>query len=183
MYIKQWISKQILQKLSALPIWVRWTHHNEGSSHCEECLSLDGCWFLGNNVPIAPHHPHCHCTLDPVDCSLVESNVATYSDYGKFDPYLFNTRNGYTHNKEKLFAKWGYTVEDAQWLQAEIEKQAREKYLSGDYELGKLNGRGQRISIRIVIPNRNGVTNVSFLTGWMVKPDGKIRLVTPYGGK
>ena len=91
--------------------------------------------------------------------------------------------HGYTHNKEKLFAKWGYTVEDAQWLQAEIEKQAREKYLSGEYKLGKLNEQGQRISIRITIPNRNGITNVSFLTGWMVEPGGKLRLNTPYGGK
>jgi len=25
--------------------------------------------------------------------------------------------------------------------------------------------------------------NVSFITGWMVYPNGKIQLITPYGGK
>ena len=183
MYFKRWVTKQILQKLSSLPLWVCWTHHNEGNTHCEDCLRLDGCWFEGDNTPISPHHPHCHCTLDPIDYSLVEANAAAYSDYSKFDPYLFNTKNGYTHNKEKLFQKWGYSVTDAPWLQKEIEKQALEQYLLGNYVLGKLDIRGQRLSIRITIPNRNASTDVSFLTGWMLKPGGKLKLNTPYGGK
>ena len=36
-----------------------------------------------------------------------------------------------------------------------IERQAREKYLSGDYKLGTLNFAGQRISIRVTIPRRD----------------------------
>ena len=86
-------------------------------------------------------------------------------------------------NKEKLFIEWGYTVEDARWLQAEIERQAREKYISGEYALGRLNWNGQRISIRITIPRKDGSGEVSFITGWMVEPNGKLRLTTPYGGK
>ena len=70
----------------------------------------------------------------------------------------------------------------AKWLQAEIERQAREKYVAGDYKLGKLDIRGQRISIRVTIPRKNALGNVSFLTGWMVLPNGKIKLNTPYGG-
>ena len=105
MYFKRWVTKQILQKLSSLPLWVCWTHHNEGNTHCEDCLRLDGCWFEGDNTPIIPHHPHCHCTLDPIDYSLVEANAAAYSDYSKFDPYLFNTKNGYTHNSDGLDVK------------------------------------------------------------------------------
>ena len=58
--------------------------------------------------------------------------------------------------KEKLFLEWGYTVEDALWLQSEIERQAHEKYLSGDYVLGKLDKNGQRIDIRITIGRRDG---------------------------
>jgi len=53
----------------------------------------------------------------------------------------------------------------------------------GNYELGKLNFQGQRISIRVTIPRKNGAGDVSFITGWMVKPEGKIKLTTPYGGK
>ena len=110
-------------------------------------------------------------------------NASTVSDYRKFDPYLFNTNGLQTHNKEKLFTEWGYTVEDARWLQAKIERQAREKYIAGEYILGKLNWNGQRISIRITIPRKDGSGDVTFITGWMVEPNGKLRLTTPYGGK
>lgn len=105
--------------------------------------------------------------------------AAAYSDYSEFDPYLFNTHGGYTHNKEKLFAQWGYTVADARWLQIEMGRQAFEKYLSGDYILGKLDETGQRISIRIEIPRKDGSGTVSFISGWMLEPGGKLRLTTP----
>ena len=71
----------------------------------------------------------------------------------------------------------------SKWLQQELERQCLEKYISGEYELGKLNEEGQRISIRVEIPHKNSSGNVSFMTGWMVHPDGHIRLTTPYGGK
>ena len=105
--------------------------------------------------------------LGPMDApfAVVFGNVSVYSDYGKFDPYLFNTTGLQTHNKEKLFKEWGYTVDDARWLQAEIERQGRERYLSGQYELGKLNMFGQRINIRVTIPRKNGFGDISFVTG------------------
>ena len=68
-------------------------------------------------------------------------------------------------------------------MQSEIERQAREKYTAGEYTLGKLNWNGQGISIRITIPRKDGSGEVSFITGWMVEPNGKLRLTTPYGGK
>ena len=74
-------------------------------------------------------------------------------------------------------------VLDAGWLQAEIERQAKERYIAGKYTLGKLNWNGQRISIRVIIPRRDGTGEVSFITGWMVEPGGKLRMTTPYGGK
>lgn len=69
------------------------------------------------------------------------------------------------------------------WLQKELERQALEKYLTGDYTLGKLDRYGQRISIRVTIPRKKGIGDVSFITGWMAEPNGKLRLTTPYGGK
>ena len=110
-------------------------------------------------------------------------NATAYSDYSKFDPYLFNTTGIYPHKKEKLFKQWGYTVDDAKWLQAEMERQAREKYISGEYELGKLNAFGQRINIVIEIPRKDKEGTVTFVSGWMVEPNGKLKLNTPYGGK
>lgn len=181
-YHKQWIASLVVQK-SAVPSWVKWVHQSEGKTHCEECLKLDGCWFLKENAPTWPHHPYCHCILEPIDYAVVLLDAATHSDYSKFDPYLFNTQGRHPHGKEKLFGEWGYTVDDARWLQAEIENQALEKYLAGDYTLGKLDKQGQRINIRITISRKDGTGDVSFITGWMAMPDGKLLLNTPYGGK
>ena len=181
MYYKTCIGA--VQKAEEQPSWVKWTRHSEGKTHCEECLRLDSCWFLEGNVPPCPHHPYCHCTLDPIPYASVFGNVSVYSDYGKFDPYLFDTTGLQTHNKEKLFKEWGYTVDDAGWLQVEIERQAKERYIAGKYTLGKLNWNGQRVSIRVIIPRRDGTGEVSFITGWMVEPGGKLRMTTPYGGK
>ena len=61
------------------------------------------------------------------------NSALTYSDYGKFDPFLFDSDGRHPNGKRQLFEEWGYTVDDARWLQAGIERQAREKYISGDY--------------------------------------------------
>ncbi len=170
-------------KSTGFPQWVQWIHHDEGKTHCEVCLKLHGCYFTEDRHPPCPHHPFCHCTLEPIDFAIVRMNAVAKSDYRKYDPYLFNTPGTYTHNKEKLFFKWGYTVEDAAWLQAEIERQGLEKYLAGDYQLGVLNDQGQHISIRVTIIRRDTGNVVSFETGWMARPNGRIQLATPYGGK
>lgn len=64
-----------------------------------------------------------------------------------------------------------------------MERQAREKYISGEYTLGKLNIFGQRTNIVIEIPRKDGSGTVTFTSGWMVEPNGKLKLNTPYGGK
>ena len=183
MVYKRCTGSILLRKSGDDPEWVQWTHHNEGKTHCEECLKLDGCWFEKYHTPTWPHHPFCHCTLDPIEYAIVCEKAAAHSDYSKFDPNLFNTTGKYPHTKEKLFEMWGYTVVDAKWLQSEMERQAREKYIKGDYILGKLDKDGQRISIRIEIPRKDGTGTVSFVSGWMAQPNGELRLITPYGGK
>ncbi len=163
--------------------WVQWVHRQYGKSHCETCLKLDNCWFLDDKKPKLPQHFFCHCITENVPYETVKREAVSVADYSKFDPYLFNSSHTYTHNKEKMFESWGYTVVDAAWMQAEIGRQGQEKYVQGEYELGLLNAQGQRINIRVEIPRKDGSGTVSFVTGWMVYPEGKIRLVTPYGGK
>ena len=68
-------------------------------------------------------------------------------------------------------------------MQQEFERQGLEKYINGDYTLGRLNEKGQRISIRVEIPRKDQAGAVSFITGWKVHPNGEIRLTTPYGGR
>ena len=130
-----------------------------------------------------PHHEKCHCRLEAINYLVVLMNASAYSNYRKFDPYLFDPNNFYKHGKNKAFESWGYSVDDGKWLQAEMERQAREKYTAGDYSLGKLDAWGQRINIVVEIPRKDGSGVVTFTSGWMVEPNGKIKLNTPYGGE
>lgn len=170
-------------KTPTAPQWKKWIHRNLSDNHCPECLMIDGCWFLKEKTPKWPHHPFCHCILEDIPYNDVLTKGSSDSAYSKFDPYLFDTKGEYGHGKDKLFKSWGYSVEDAKYLKSGIEKQALEKYISGNYELGKLNDKGQRISIRIEIARKDIGSKVSFITGWMVFPNGHIQLITPLGGK
>ena len=106
MYYKQSTGAVIVRKSISNASWVKWVHHSQGLNCCQECVRLNGCLFLGSKAPTWPHHPNCHCTLDPVDYSEVLLIATAQCDYSKFDPYLFNTTGLYTHTKEKLFAQW-----------------------------------------------------------------------------
>ena len=72
---------------------------------------------------------------------------------------------------------------DSQHLQQEFIKQAKLAYSVSDYELGKLDKYGQRINIAITLKRKDKNEYVTFYSGWMVYPNGKIILNTPYGGK
>lgn len=165
------------------PEWIEWMHISQGKTHCVDCLVLDGCWFEKSQMPKLPQHPRCHCIALTLPFSMVEEQAEAESAYSKFDPYLFDVKGEYGHGKNKMFESWGYTVEDSTFLQTEMEKQARQKYIWGDYVLGKLNDKGQRINIRVKLDRKDGQGEVSFITGWMVQPDGHIKMNTPYGGK
>lgn len=183
-YIKKWFAS--ISKETNTPVstqWVKWIHNFVGSTHCFRCVRLNDCWFNSSNMPEMPLHDRCHCYTESIPYNQVLAEAKSESDYSKFDPYLFNRDSKYTHGKEKLFEKWGYTIDDAKWLQEEVERQCREKYISGKYTLGVLNHNGQRISIRVSIPRKDTGESVSFITGWMLYPDGRIKLTTPYGGK
>ena len=72
---------------------------------------------------------------------------------------------------------------DSAYLQQEFERQALIAYSTGNYELGLLNEYGQRIYVNIKLKNKTINAEISCLSVWMVYPNGKIVLVTPYGGK
>ena len=166
---------------SGIQPWAEWKHVPRGKTHCKTCLRLDKCWFIKTNMPQLPQHEYCHCTSVPKSALRVRSQAAARSEYSKYDPYLFDPKGAYKHGKDKLFRLWGYTEADALWLKEEIERQGLENYLAGNYMLNKLNESGQRINIVITIPRKDKEGVASFTTGWMVEPQGKIRLVTPYG--
>ena len=82
-----------------------------------------------------------------------------------------------------MFIKWGYDIINIEYLIQEYIRQAEEKYASGNFQFGKLNEYGQRISIAIELWRKDRKEKVEFKSGWMVYPDGNIQLTTPYGGE
>ena len=180
MYYKQSTGSILVRKSADNSSWVEWVHHSEGKTHCPECIKLDGCFFTEAEHPPCPYHPFCHCTLERIDYAVVLTNATVDSKYSKYDVYLFNTLGTYNNHKADLFRLWGYNVDDVPWMKKEWERQAFEKYIAGDYKLNLLDDWGQRINIRIEIPRKDTGEIVSFMSGWMVYPNGKLQLATPY---
>ena len=82
-----------------------------------------------------------------------------------------------------MFESWGYSIIDSEELKNMIEKQAQLSYSIGEYNLGKLNEYGQRINVVIELKRKNKDGSITFYSGWMVYPNGRIVLTTPYGRK
>lgn len=177
--------------------WVKWTHNwyspaynnaqkmlNIASSilsfgkHCSICLNINGCCFPINNMPEYPLHENCHCRLIEVH------NIAATAicDINKFEKYVFNEDNKINKGKKALFESLGYAKIDSVYLQNEFTEQAKIKYLNGDFILGLLDIYGQRITIEIVLPRKDKIGIFKFKAGFIVYPDGEIKLTTPYAG-
>ena len=174
--------------------WVRWVH--EGSivagnnlikivnvylgaitKHCSRCLNLNGCCFVSDNMPPIPLHINCHCKIEQIDYIDINSTCSI----SKFTNYLFDKL--LATSKKELFESWGFSILDSDNLKKEFEKQANLAYLTGDYTLGILDFYGQTVSIKINLSRKDGKGDVSFISGWMVYPNGRLVLTTPYGGK
>lgn len=145
------------------------------SKHCAVCLNINGCCFVIDKCPKQPLHPNCHCYIVDVEPITAQAECPIE----KIRDYIFLRDN----NKKVLFQSWGYSIIHSEEIRKELEKQARSVYSIGDYLLGVLNEYGQRISINISLKRKDKAESVAFLTGWMVYPNGKIVLTTPYGGK
>ena len=174
--------------------WVKWVHDGTKpadtsaeksanvlkgalSKHCAMCLNLNGCCFVEEKCPPKPLHPNCHCyTIDiPSITAIANCPIEKFTKY-VFVPSLID-------DKKQLFELWGYDIMDSQYLQQEFIKQAKLAYSVGDYELGLLNEYGQRINIAITLKRKDKNEYVTFRSGWMVYPNGKIVLTTPCGRK
>ncbi len=170
-------------KAPTAPNWIKWLHRNLSENHCEECLKLDGDYFLKEKAPKHPHHLYCHCVLEPISYDTVLKNAKAESSINKYVNYLFSPEYCEKNGKNGLFMDWGFTIDDSEYLLKENENQALEKYINGDYILGRLDKYGQRINIKCSIPRKDTKETATYTTAWMVCPNGKIRLITPYGGK
>ena len=175
--------------------WVKWIHHGSAPArtatekkmnviksaifpkHCASCLNMNGCCFIKDKSPENPLHDNCHCYYEEIGIP----DVQVTSAMEKYTNYIFSIGND--GGKNALFGAWGYSVYDADYLKSEIERQAKLAYQCGDYILGSRNEYGQRINIVVQLETKHTGEKVSFVSGWMSYPDGKLVLITPYGGK
>lgn len=176
--------------------WVQWIHEGTNPAttnaektmnialsvlisgkHCAKCMNINGCCFPRNNMPEYPLHPNCHCKIEPIDriWAIAECSI------DKFEKYIFDPISNL--GKKDLFESWGYAKIDSQWLKQEFERQAKEKYESGNFTLSKSDDYGQRIDIEIELPRKDKIGTVKLISGWMVYPNGRIQLTTPYAGR
>ena len=173
--------------------WVKWVH--EGSKpantsaeknahaisidnkHCATCKNLNGFYFAAGKYPEIPLHPKCHCYT----VNIPQPELKTECPIEKFTKYVFVP--SLISDKKQLFELLGYDIMDSEYLQQEFITQARLAYLVGDYELGLLNEYGQRINVVITLKRKDKNEHVTFRSGWMVYPNGKIILTTPFGRK
>lgn len=172
--------------------WVKWVHERTKpaesnaeksvnvlvgaiSKHCAMCLNLNGCCFVEEKCPPKPLHPKCHCFC--VDIPSITAKAECPIE--KFTKYIFANGN----SKKDLFESWGYSIMDSGYLQQEFIKQAKLAYSVGNYELDRRDDYGQRINIEIKLKRKDKEGYATFQSGWMVYPNGKIILTTPYGDK
>lgn len=154
--------------------------------HCLRCTALSGCYFAKYNMPgdinntYGLLHSHCHCYIENVSNSTLIYNVNTVCPIEKFTEYIFADK--YADNgKRDLFEMLGFNIEDSYELKNEFEKQAKEKYMHGNYVLKNLDIYGQNINIPILI-HKNG-RSIEFISGWKVYPEGLLNCNTPMGDK
>jgi len=171
--------------------WIEWDHMNIPNdpiwfrdlirmlmallNHCLVCTALDGCYFFKNNMPKMPQHSRCDCRTKYITKQTLKNNIEAHCPIEKFTNYIF-TDIQKSKGKITIFESLGFNINDSSDLKKEFEKQAELKYLSNQYELGLLDYHGQRIKIEI------NLKNISFISGWMIKPNGKLINTTPFGG-
>ena len=110
------------------------------------------------------------------------STLNATASTAKFSEYIF--KQGATHGKDAVFSALGYSAEDSAQLAEIYATQATAKYAQGAYTLGNLDKWGQRINITIDLAGQgNASGKISrLISGWMINPDGTIRLITPFSG-
>ncbi len=132
-------------------------------------LFIDG----EKTFPSYPHHLHCHCEK----ISDSPYSVSTFCDIRKFIEFEF-----IKPDKKPYMDKMGFDISQSEYLKNEFEQQAKVKYMSGDYEIKKLDENGQRINILVEVANNFGELK-KLISGWMVRSQGLITCNTPIGDK
>ena len=173
------IAEWLLQSLRAKREdgWVKWIA--QWNDWQDDCDKFNGCYFNVKQMPQHPQHYHCQCRLEEIPKPIPNVTARATCDIRKFTGYVFNEEKN--KGKKKLFEGWGYTIEDSAYLQQLYIEQALQKYCDGQYALKGTNG--YAVSIEIVIDIQTPYKGIIHIkTGWVLLPNGEIKLSTPFSG-
>ena len=130
-------------------------------------------------MPKYPQHRNCQCRLEKIAKPIPYITANATCDIRKFTEYVFSDK--YDDGKKELFERWGYTIEDSEYLQQLYISQAIQKYCDGDYIFKGAGKQYGRIEIVIDLTTKDGGI-LKIKTGWSLYPKGEIKLSTPFSG-
>lgn len=112
----------------------------------------------------------------------MENAVRVIADPRKFSEYIF--KENADHGKDVIFKSLGYTKLHSDNLAETYRNKGAEKFEKKDFRPGKKDRYGQRITIEIALPGIGKAEGKTayILSGWMLLPEGGIRLLTPFTG-
>jgi filamentous hemagglutinin len=107
-----------------------------------------------------------------------EASGPVTADPAKFGNYAFESP------KAAIFESYGYSAADSEELASAFEEQAAEKIEAGEFTVGTSDQYGQRITVDVKLEGQGDAEGRSTVikTGWIIEPDGSVRLVTPFTG-
>ncbi len=147
---------------------------DENTKTCALCVALNDTVFKNNNKP-EYYHPNCKCKTKEYNLKEVKLDFPLR----KITNYLF-----VKPDKRAIMESMGYYPEDAEYVYNLIAQNAKNKFLKGDYSLGLLNDKGQKVNIVLEIKGK-GIKKgkvYKFKTGWTAYPYGCLHNNTPHGG-
>lgn len=157
--------------------WIVWIA--QPNDWQDDCDKFNGCYFIVKQMPEYPQHVNCQCKINKINKPIPDITAKAICDVRKFTEYVFDEERN--NGKKKIFESLGYTIEDSEYLQTLYQRLGVEKYCAGEYAF---KGTGQyypRIEIVIELPTKNGGKQ-KIKTGWVLLPQGEIRLSTPFTG-
>ena len=147
---------------------------DETTRTCALCVALNDTVFKNDNKP-EYYHPNCKCKIKEYNLQEVKLDFPLK----KITEYLF-----VKPDKRAIMESMGYYPEDAEYIYNLMVQNAKDKFLKGDYSLGLLNDKGQKVNIVLEIKGKGIKKGKTYKikTGWTAWPYGCLHNNTPHGG-
>jgi len=165
------------------------------NGHCWRCVTVNQCWFKNeedkkpkefdyskyslSDIPLLKrglYHPNCHDKKFSIN--VPKLNQIQLKELRK-------NFNDFFRRKKKIFYGIGYSSQDENELMNFVENVVKNKYSFGDYYFYKHWKHGFQINISITIQGKNQFKNEykTFKSGYIIYPNGQLKIATIFAGR